>query len=187
MLADEQRGFALGAAKMLQKPVVRKSLLDAIYALGLGDLAAHAATVLVVDDDPQAHALIAAHLDGQNCKVLHAYDACTAIDTARQTRPDLIILDLMLPDISGIEVVDTLKGLLDAASLPILVLTAKTISQQDREGLNGRVLQIMEKGSFSRQQFLAEVSRAFLRRLGATWQDDWLAHSKSYPNATTDN
>lgn len=168
IIADEmmetQKGFALGVAKMLQKPVARETLLDAISALGLGDGAARESTVLVIDDDPQAIELVSAHLQDQNCKVLHAYNGYTALDIARQTSPDLIILDLMLPDISGFDVADTLKRQLDTASVPILVLTAKTITKQDRERLSGYVLQIMEKGSFNRQQFLAEVHRALFQR-----------------------
>lgn len=168
ILADEmmetQKGFALGVAKMLQKPVARKTLLDAIATLGLGDGDASESTVLVIDDDPLAIELVTAHLQGQNCKVLHAYNGYSALDIASQTRPDLIILDLMLPDISGFDVSDTLKRQLDTASVPILVLTAKTITKQERERLSGFVLKIMEKGSFNRQQFLAEVHRALFQR-----------------------
>jgi signal transduction histidine kinase/DNA-binding response OmpR family regulator len=168
ILADEmmetQKGFALGVAKMLQKPVARKTLLDAIATLGLGDGEASGSTVLVIDDDPQAIELVTAHLQDQNCKVLHAYNGYSALDIARQTRPDLIILDLMLPDISGFDVADTLKRQLNTASVPILVLTAKTITKQERERLSGFVLKIMEKGSFNRQQFIAEVHRALFQR-----------------------
>ena len=164
VLADEQQGFALGATKLLQKPVVRKTLLEAISAVGLDDQTFLTSTVLVVDEDPQACAMVAAHLDRPSCKVLHAYDGRSAIETARQFRPDLMILDLMLPDISGFEVVDTLKAALDVTDMPILVLTAETVSKQDRERLNGRVSHIMEKGSFSRQDFLAEVRRALGRK-----------------------
>ena len=161
VLADEQQGFALGVAKMLQKPVVRKALLDAINALGLSDGdSIPVSTVLVVDDDPHACALVTAHLDGPHCKVLHAYDGLSAIDAIKQIQPDLIILDLMLPDISGFDVIDALRDLHNPTDMPILVLTAKIVDQQERERLNGRVLQIMEKGNFSRQQFLAEVDRA---------------------------
>lgn len=167
-VAETQKGFALGVAKMLQKPVVRKTLLDAIDALGLGN-GARESIVLVIDDDPQAIELVSAHLQDQNCRVLSAYDGHTALDIASQTSPDLIILDLMLPDISGFDVADILKRQLDTASVPILVLTAKTITQQDRERLSGYVWKIMEKGSFNRQQFLAEVHRALFKddgRLG---------------------
>jgi len=160
IVADEQQGVALGAAKTIPKPLVRKTLVDAIYALGLGEKANAVSTVLVVDNDPHTCSLVTLHLGGPQCKVLHAHDGRSAIDAIRQVRPDLMILDLSLPDISGFEVVKAMNASLDAADIPIFVLTAQTISQADMEKLSGRVLHIMEKSDFSRQQFISEVKRA---------------------------
>jgi DNA-binding response OmpR family regulator len=161
ILADEQRGFAVGATKMLQKPVVRNALLETIDSLGLlNSQAIPVATVLVVDDDQQACTLVHSCLEGPYCKVLHAYDGQSAIETITQIRPDLIILDLLLPDMTGFEVVDRLRNLHDPATMPILIWTAQSISREDRERLQGRVLQIIEKGNFNRQHFLMEVGRA---------------------------
>jgi len=160
IVADEQQGVALGAAKTIPKPLVRKTLVDAIYALGLGEKANAVSTVLVVDNDPHTCSLVTLHLGGPHCKVLHAHDGRSAIDAIRQVRPDLMILDLALPDISGFEVVEAMNAMLDAADIPIFVLTAQTISQADKERLSGRVLHIMEKSDFSRQHFISEVKRA---------------------------
>jgi DNA-binding response OmpR family regulator len=161
IMADEQCGFAVGATKMLQKPVVRNTLLGVLEELGLGNSEAiPVSTVLVVDDDQQACTLVHSCLEGPYCKVLHAYNGQNAIDTIAQIRPDLIILDLFLPDMSGFEVVDQLRSLHDPSTMPILIWTAKSVQMEDRERLNGRVLKIMEKGNFNRQQFLTEVGRA---------------------------
>ena len=116
--------------------------------------------MLVVDNDPHTCSLVTLHVGGPQCKVLHAHDGRSAIDAIRQVRPDLMILDLSLPDISGFEVVEAMNASLDAADIPIFVLTAQTISQADMEKLSGRVLHIMEKSDFSRQQFINEVKRA---------------------------
>jgi signal transduction histidine kinase len=163
ILADEQRGVALGATKMLQKPVAREALLEVLSTLGLATTAPPA-TVLVVDDDPNAIDLVAAHLAGQACQVLRAFDGHSAIQSVQRQPPDLLILDLLMPGLSGFEVVDALKRRADTAAVPILVLTAKSISEDERQRLHGRVLQILEKGHFSRQEFLAEVERAMLKR-----------------------
>ncbi len=160
IIADEQQGVALGAAKTIPKPLVRKTLIDAIHALGLGDKASAVSTVLVVDNDPHTGSLVTLDLGGPQCKVLHAHDGRSAIDAIRQVRPDLMILDLDLPDISGFEVVEAMNQSLDAANIPIVVLTAHTISQADKERLSGRVLRIMQKRDFSRQHFIGEVKRA---------------------------
>ena len=119
--------------------------------------------VLVVEDESNIRELVALHLRLEEMAPHEAADGNAGLDLARQRPYDLIILDLMLPDISGFDVADELKRQLDTASVPILVFTAKTITKQDRERLGGHVLQIMEKGSFSRQQFLAEVHRALFQ------------------------
>jgi signal transduction histidine kinase/CheY-like chemotaxis protein len=157
--ADEQKGFSLGTAKLLQKPVARENLVEALQSLGLGKPSGRPSTALVVDDDPQAVELIALQLEEQNCRVLRAYDGASAIRMAQDTPPDLMVLDLMMPDVSGFEVVDALKRQPQTASVPILVVSAKTLTRQDRERLNGHTLQMLAKGSFDRQQLLNEVGR----------------------------
>jgi DNA-binding response OmpR family regulator len=160
IVADEQQGLALGAAKTIAKPVVRKSLLDAIYALGLGEQANAVSTVLVVDNDPHTCSLVTLHLESPYCKVLHAHDGSSAIETIGQVRPDLVIIDLALPDISGFEVVEAMNGLMNAGEIPIFILAGQSVSQEERERLRGRALHVMEKNDFNRQHFISEVRRA---------------------------
>jgi len=158
--ADKEIGFALGAAKVLQKPVPRQALLEAVHALGLDRPPDRPFTVLVVDDDYRAVELTVAHLEGQDCQIVRAYSGREAIAIAQTTALDLIILDLLMPDVSGFDVVDALKSERDTAAVPILIVTSKTVTQQDRERLSKNVLQIMAKGSLDQQQFLAEIRRA---------------------------
>jgi signal transduction histidine kinase/CheY-like chemotaxis protein len=160
VVAERQKGFALGASQVLQKPVTRDELLQAVASVGLGSRLDRAQRVLVIDDDPLAVEMVASNLEGPNCEVLRAHDGGTAIDIALSARPDLIILDLMMPGISGFEVVDRVRSLPDMAAVPILVMTAKTVTTQDRERLNGHVLKIMDKGTLDRDRFMSEVSRA---------------------------
>lgn len=164
IVADKKTGFALGAAKVLQKPVARKTLLDAIGELGLGvgigGQPGRKFSVLVVDDDRKAVELIAAHLEKQNCKVLRAYGGREAIASAQRLLPDLVILDLVMPDISGFDVVEALKSRPDTAAVPVLILTGKTVTKADQQRLNGDVLKIVGKAYLDQPQFLAEVQRA---------------------------
>jgi CheY-like chemotaxis protein len=164
VVADEQKGVALGAASTLQKPVSRQTLLDTVNALGLGKSAHRASKVLVVDDDPDAVEFVAACLDKPSMTVLRAYDGHAAVELAKQTAPDLLILDLMMPGMSGFEVVDALASIPQTALTPILVLTAKSIGREERERLGGRVLQVLEKGMFSPEQFQLEINRALYRK-----------------------
>jgi CheY-like chemotaxis protein len=78
--------------------------------------------------------------------------------------PDLIVLDLMMPDVSGFDVVEALGTDPDTARIPILVVTSKEITEEDRRKLNGYVTAIMEKATFDRDHFSSEVRRAMSGR-----------------------
>ena len=165
IVADPARGFALGAAGVMQKPISRQELYEALVGLGLFPLAqGDTLKVLVVDDDPKAVELIAVRILGLASTVLRAYGGQEAIDAARRELPDLIVLDLMMPEVSGFDVVAALNENVETANIPILVVTAKHITPEDRAQLNGYVLSIMEKANFDRDRFIAEVRRAMSGR-----------------------
>jgi CheY-like chemotaxis protein len=133
--------------------------------LGLFPISADATLkVLVVDDDPKAVELIAARVQGLASTVLRAYGGREAIAAAQQELPDLIVLDLMMPEVNGFDVVEALKAQPDTARIPIVVVTAMQITDADRAKLNGYVSTIMEKGQFDAGGFTAEVRRAMSGR-----------------------
>jgi CheY-like chemotaxis protein len=161
IVADRNRGFALGAAAIMQKPVSRHELSESLLDLGLLPTASdQPPTILVVDDDPGAVELVALSVSSLDIVVLRAYGGQEAIATARQQLPDLIVLDLMMPEVSGFDVVEALGESADTARIPIVVVTAKHITHADRARLNGYVAAIMEKTAFGRERFAAEVRRA---------------------------
>jgi CheY-like chemotaxis protein len=140
-------------------------LYDSLVGLGLFPLAqGQTLKVLVVDDDPKAVELIAVRIVGLASTVLRAYGGREAIDAARRERPDLIVLDLMLPEVNGFDVVTALQEDPATARIPILVVTAKQITAADRAKLNGYVMSIMEKADFDGDRFIAEVRRAMSGR-----------------------
>jgi CheY-like chemotaxis protein len=161
IVADRNKGFALGAAAIMQKPMSRHELSESLAELGLLPvLSDQPPTVLVVDDDPSAVELIAVSLSSLAISVLRAYGGREGIAAARQKLPDLIVLDLMMPEVSGFDVVEALGERSETARIPILVLTAKKVTTDDRARLNGYVEAIMEKTAFGRERFAAEVRRA---------------------------
>jgi signal transduction histidine kinase/DNA-binding response OmpR family regulator len=165
IVADPARGFALGAAGVMQKPISRQELYEALVGLGLFPLGqGETLKVLVVDDDPKAVELIAVRILGLASTVLRAYGGQEAIDAARRELPDLIVLDLMMPEVSGFDVVTALNESPETARIPVLVVTAKHITPEDRSRLNGYVMSIMEKANFDRDRFIAEVRRAMAGR-----------------------
>jgi signal transduction histidine kinase/DNA-binding response OmpR family regulator/CHASE3 domain sensor protein len=167
-ITDEpQRGFALGAAQVLTKPVSQDDLLGALRAMGL-DASPADAHVLVVDDDPKAVTLVSKLLEAAGFKPDCAYGGQQALDMVRRQRPDVIVLDLMMPHISGFDVVEALAREPDTADVPVLVLTAKLITARDRELLRGRVQRVLEKAEFQPASLLAEVKRALAKRQRAS-------------------
>jgi DNA-binding response OmpR family regulator len=158
-------GLTRGAAAVLEKPFSGAQLKAALARLNLQPAQGHALTVLVVDDDPKAVEVIAAFLPAPAYAVVRAYGGSEAISLAQRMRPDLILLDLMMPEVSGFDVVEALQRNADTARIPILVVTAKQITTLDRAALNsnpGKVINIVEKAGFNSDGFIAEVKRALL-------------------------
>ena len=165
IVADRNKGFALGAAAVMQKPISRQELYDSLVELGLVPVA-HGGSlkVLIVDDDPRAVELIALHVADLASKVLRAYGGADAIEMARRELPDLIVLDLLMPEVNGFDVVAALHENPGTATIPILIVTSKSITAQDRDELNGFVSTIMEKADFDGDRFALEVRRALTNR-----------------------
>jgi PAS domain S-box-containing protein len=164
-LTDGDNYFSLGAAAVMQKPISRQELYETLLSLGLFPLAqGKSLKVLVVDDDPRAVELIAVRIQGFASSVLRAYGGKDAIMCALREIPDLIVLDLMMPDVNGFDVVQALNAHAETSRIPILVVTAKQITAEDRKKLNGFVTTILEKATFERGHFMAEVRRAMSGR-----------------------
>ncbi|MEO8842012.1 MAG: PAS domain S-box protein [Kofleriaceae bacterium] len=165
-LGDERnKGFALGAAAVLQKPISRQELHSSLIELGLLPLATgQTLKVLVVDDDPKAVELIAARILGLASTVLRAHGGRAAIELARSELPDLIVLDLMMPDVNGFDVVEALNTRPETAHIPIIVVTAMKLTAEDRARLMRFVVTIMEKSAFAHDRFVSEVARAMSGR-----------------------
>jgi PAS domain S-box-containing protein len=165
IVADRNRGFALGASAIMQKPMSRQELSEALVELRLLPLPqGKTFEVLVIDDDPKAVELIAVRIQALAGTVRRAYGGREAIAAARLELPDLIVLDLMMPEVNGFDVVEALSEQPDTGRIPILVVTAKDITAEDRARLNGYVMTIMEKTHFSGNRFAAEVRRAMSGR-----------------------
>jgi len=116
--------------------------------------------ILVVDDDVKTVELVKLYLNRDGYKVLTAYDGIEALNMARQSHPDLIVLDLMLPGCDGLEICRTLKNETD---VPIIMLTARTTEDDKLTGLNLGADDYMTK-PFSPKELAARV-RVILRRL----------------------
>jgi CheY-like chemotaxis protein len=165
IVGDATKGFALGAAAVMQKPVSRQQLVDALADLGMvKGPDSESLSILIVDDTPASIELIAEGVLGLADTVLRASGGRQAIEVARRELPDAIILDLLMPDVNGFDVVVALQEQPETARIPILIITAMQINAADRARLNGYVTAIMEKGDFSPGQLTDVVRRAMAGR-----------------------
>ncbi len=156
---DLEHGVTLGAAGVVSKPITRDSLLGALLKAGLPG-AAQDARVLIVDNDAMALERMASILEPLGFRVLRAGDGPQALEMAAREQPDLMILNLALPEMSGLSVIETLRAQPETREMPVIALTARPLSDADRLHLNGLVTRIMEKASLERADLLNEVSRA---------------------------
>jgi len=165
--SDGPLALAGGAVAVLEKPVSHAALKQALSNVGFHDEQDQTRTVLVVDDDPRAVELVAAHLTLPDYVVVRAFGGLEAIALTHQVQPDLILLDLMMPEVSGFDVVRALRSDPGTSDIPILVVTAKDLTALDREALNtdpSHSVRIIRKAGLNATDFMAEVRRALPRR-----------------------
>jgi len=141
-------GRALGAIDYFVKPVDGKALLSRLDQYTFTSKAKRSEVrVLVVDDEPANLDLVEALLRPAGFTVLRAGGGREGIEIARSQRPNLILLDLLMPEVNGFEVVETLRSEEETRTIPIMVLTAKTLTEADKQALNGHVAAIFQRNS----------------------------------------
>jgi threonine synthase len=115
--------------------------------------------IVIVDDLPDARRLIRRILQSQgNYTLFEAGSGAEALEIAQREAPDLIILDLMMPEIDGFAVLDQLKANPATASIPVIVVTAKELSPQETQRLRGQIHALMQKGEFMNDDFIDEIT-----------------------------
>jgi signal transduction histidine kinase/CheY-like chemotaxis protein len=161
-VVDEREvGLALGAADYLVKPIERQALLRCLERLEIGPATSgRPLRILAVDDEPAALALVTATLEGPGIEVIEATGGRRALELARGGSLDLVVCDLMMPDLDGFEVVAELKADAATASIPILICTARDLTEDDKARLRGHIIGIVSKGDDARDGLRAWLARA---------------------------
>ena len=156
MVEDRPMGFALGATEYLTKPVQKSRVLEAVSRC----VAHKSDDILVVEDDPMAADIVmrTVQADGHRCR--HARNGREALAMVHESRPALIILDLMMPEMDGFTFLDALRveGH-DFPDIPVVVLTAKDLTPAESEHLAGRVMDTLRKGAGQRENLLEVIHR----------------------------
>jgi signal transduction histidine kinase/CheY-like chemotaxis protein len=150
---EKNRGYALGAADYLVKPVDRTKLVETLTSI-CGWTAGQA---LLVDDDELVRRGVRQALEPIGWKVTEAEDGQAAVESLTAARPNVIILDLMMPKMDGFEFLDELRGRPDWQDIPVVVITAKDLTDEDRNRLNGGVDRIIQKSD--RDEMLRQLTR----------------------------
>lgn len=152
--SDQDFGFAMGVADYLQKPIDRERLVGVLKKYHRQDPNSH---VLVVEDDSAARQLISRMLREKNYTVAEAENGLEALHSISQKAPSLIILDLRMPVMDGFEMIAELHQREEWRKIPVVVVSGKELTVEDRRRLEGHVETILQKGAFSRDELIREV------------------------------
>jgi len=116
--------------------------------------------VLVVEDDDDTREMMTRTLGNDGWKVRQAENGRVALESVAEAVPDLILLDLMMPEMDGFEFIARLRENTDWRSIPVVVLTAKDMTPDDQRRLQGNVRKVFQKASFSREELVGEIRAA---------------------------
>ncbi len=166
MIDDRNMGFALGAAEYMTKPVDRDRLGNLLQKYSR----LRHRPVLVVEDDPDTRHLLQSALQKDGWKVQVAENGRVALERitagiASSVFPGLILLDLMMPELDGLTFLEIFRRIPNARDVPVIVLTAKDLTAEERRNLNGSVQKVMQKG-MSTDLVLQEVRELLSSCLG---------------------
>lgn len=159
---DKTMGYALDASDYLAKPI-NWERLSAVLKKYCCDHPP--CSVLIVEDDPETREILRRMLTKAGWEVLEAVNGREALERLATRQPELILLDLMMPEMDGFAFIAALRQHENWRSLPVVVVTAKDLTAVERLRLNGHVERILQKGAYNRQELLYEVRNLVAARL----------------------
>jgi CheY-like chemotaxis protein len=167
----QERGIALGASACLVKPLEKERLLTILHSLLEEPLREFAqrqlgnVEVLVVEDDPASRALLCRMLQGDPWRITQAENGRIALDKLAASPPHVVLLDLMMPEMDGFDVLAHLRRHPEWRHIPVIIVTAKTLEPHEERLLREGATRIFSKGELEQQSLLSEVRRALDRPL----------------------
>ena len=154
MTDDRELGYALGATEFLTKPIERGRLVQLLERYAPKDAGRRA---LVVDDQAENREMLRRALEQEGWQVSEAENGRVALDRLAEEEISLILLDLMMPVMDGFEFVMEMRKVEDWREIPIVVVTAKDLTDEDRQRLNGDVVGLIQKSGLDRESLLAQL------------------------------
>lgn len=150
---DRDKGYVLGAVECLTKPVERELLHQVVNRY----LPAGQGRVLIVDDDETSRSLLARYAEAEGWEYSSADTGASALERLAENTPDLILLDLMMPVMDGFEFIEQVQTRERDRHIPIVVITAKSLTADDHARLRGNVERVIEKGHTTAEELLEYV------------------------------
>ena len=155
---DNKTGFALGAVGYVQKPVDKYLLISEINKLHNKPN-----SVMIVDDNKIDRKQMSQIIQAENIKTILANDGNECISLIQQSIPDVLVLDLMMPEMDGFQVLDRIRKDQKTRNLPVIVVTAKDLTREDKSKLSGKVSSVLAKSESTPQDLFKEISRILNR------------------------
>jgi len=152
---EKKRGYALGATDYMVKPVDSARLSGVLRNI----CGAAGRQVLLVDDDDLVRRAMRQALEKDGWQVGEAENGRVALARLIEARPDIIMLDLMMPELDGFEFLVEMRSRAEWRDIPVLVVTAKDLTADERERLNGDVARVLQKGAAELDELLIEIGR----------------------------
>jgi CheY-like chemotaxis protein len=151
---EQNLGFSLGAVEYVTKPIDWQRLHKLLHRYGDGHLDQ---PVLIVEDNLQTRELLRRNLANKGWKTVEAENGRIALEKLETISPALILLDLMMPEMDGFEFLDVLREDKRWHALPVIVITAREINEEDRKRLTGQVSQILQKGRYAPDDLIKQI------------------------------
>jgi signal transduction histidine kinase/CheY-like chemotaxis protein len=179
ILDEKHKGYALGASDYMTKPFDRDRLRAVLAKYGRNG----GKRILIVDDEAEHRRRLSRVLEAEGWQVTEAENGVVGLERLAEQRPDLIVLDLMMPEMDGFEFLSQLRNDDALRGVPVVVITAAELTDKDRERLNGGVERILQRSEFQPDDLLAEVRTLVARSFGRAERADPQEEVESPQNA----
>ena len=154
IMDEKNMGYSLGAADYLTKPIDWERLAVVLQRY---QCARPPCPVLIVEDDAGMREMLRRRLEKEGWTVIEAENGRAGLEQMEKNQPELILLDLMMPEMDGFQFLDEVRKHEGWRSIPVIVVTAKELTPEDRQRLNGSVEKILQKGAYGREELMREV------------------------------
>lgn len=157
---NQEKGFALGIADYLLKPIDHDRLVRVLDQFRKNPQGGH---IMVIDDDPNIRELMVRLLQKEGWEVVEAENGGVALERLKEAQPQLIFLDLLMPEVDGFDFIGEIQKKEDWKSIPIIIVTSKDLTQEDYLKLNSHVKTVIRKGGSEADRLFEEIRDQALR------------------------